>query len=236
LLRLTHTNVVDLEVTAGVFEIYGLSEYLIHLLAPLESKLTAPLQKTYLRALFIHGRVAEFDRYWNWLAASHDLLLEPGRASLSPASRTGRVPSSSNGSPGRTRPTLFHEPHLQLFRIAFTAGWGPYSAADEAYDALKAHSEESAWRVTAHQLRLVVCEQRTKLDEYLTVLGQLCDWKQDRLFDHVRAWRLLASNGLKQEAVESVQKCKTEEKMGRLGAWYVFIEVGTDSTPSQIRP
>jgi len=68
------------------------------------------------------------------------------------------------------------------------------------------------------------------------VLGQLCDWKQDRLFDHVRAWRLLASNGLKQEAVESVQKCKTEEKMGRLGAWYVFIEVGTDSTPSQIRP
>ncbi|MBM3841500.1 MAG: hypothetical protein FJ398_26855, partial [Verrucomicrobia bacterium] len=30
-----------------------------------------------------------------------------GKASLSPASRTGRVPHSSSGSPGRTRPTEF---------------------------------------------------------------------------------------------------------------------------------
>jgi len=32
---------------------------------------------------------------------------EPGRASLSPASQLGRIPSSSSGSPGRTRPTEF---------------------------------------------------------------------------------------------------------------------------------
>ncbi|MBM3837317.1 MAG: hypothetical protein FJ398_05015 [Verrucomicrobia bacterium] len=30
-----------------------------------------------------------------------------GRASLSPASRVGRVPRTSSGSPGRTRPTGF---------------------------------------------------------------------------------------------------------------------------------
>ncbi|MBM3840723.1 MAG: membrane protein insertion efficiency factor YidD [Verrucomicrobia bacterium] len=35
-----------------------------------------------------------------------------GRASLSPASRIGRVPNSLSGSPGRTRPTLFREQFL----------------------------------------------------------------------------------------------------------------------------
>ncbi|MBM3838691.1 MAG: hypothetical protein FJ398_12150 [Verrucomicrobia bacterium] len=38
------------------------------------------------------------------LLPSHD---PDGRASLSPASRVGRVPGTSSGSPGRTRPTGF---------------------------------------------------------------------------------------------------------------------------------
>ncbi|MBM3837197.1 MAG: hypothetical protein FJ398_04405 [Verrucomicrobia bacterium] len=37
------------------------------------------------------------------LPPSHELA----RASLSPASRVGRVPRTSSGSPGRTRPTGF---------------------------------------------------------------------------------------------------------------------------------
>ncbi|MBM3838111.1 MAG: hypothetical protein FJ398_09125 [Verrucomicrobia bacterium] len=40
-----------------------------------------------------------------------------GRASLSPASRSGRVPSKWSGSPGRTRPTDGPSPgrvHLEL--------------------------------------------------------------------------------------------------------------------------
>ncbi|MBM3838088.1 MAG: hypothetical protein FJ398_09010 [Verrucomicrobia bacterium] len=38
------------------------------------------------------------------VSASHE---SDGRASLSPASRVGRVPVTSSGSPGRTRPTGF---------------------------------------------------------------------------------------------------------------------------------
>lgn len=169
LLRLTETNLLDLEVAAGVFEKYGLSEYLIHLLAPLEPNLTPELQKAYLRTLFNNGRVAEFDRFWN------SRMLTNHRA---------------------------QDPELQLYRTAFTAGWGATSPAGLAYDDLKARSEDPKWRVIGHQLRLLVCERWNRLDEYLSVLERLREWKKDRLINHVRAWRLLASNGQRQEAIE----------------------------------
>ncbi|MBM3839508.1 MAG: hypothetical protein FJ398_16365 [Verrucomicrobia bacterium] len=40
-----------------------------------------------------------------------------GRASLSPASRIGRIPGPSSGSPGRTRPTSMGRDQIQLERI-----------------------------------------------------------------------------------------------------------------------
>ncbi|MBM3840731.1 MAG: hypothetical protein FJ398_22770 [Verrucomicrobia bacterium] len=49
---------------------------------------------------WVHGPNARF--------GNRDCSHEPnGRASLSPASPVARVPSTSSGSPGRTRPTWF---------------------------------------------------------------------------------------------------------------------------------
>lgn len=77
LLRLTGTNVVNLELAATIFEQYGLDQYLISLLTPRQTQLTPPLQKAYLRALFNNDRMAEFDRVWHSLEPSSALRNDP---------------------------------------------------------------------------------------------------------------------------------------------------------------
>jgi tetratricopeptide (TPR) repeat protein len=85
LLRLTQTNRVDLELAATIFEKYGLSQHVIDLLAPMENRLTLPLKKTYLLALFSSDRLDEFDRIWRGLEHSEigsDLEIQLYRAAF----------------------------------------------------------------------------------------------------------------------------------------------------------
>lgn len=64
LLRLTQTNVADLEIAAEVLERRGLVEYVPGLIAPSESRLTPALEKLYLKALFETGNHAGFNARW----------------------------------------------------------------------------------------------------------------------------------------------------------------------------
>jgi predicted Zn-dependent protease len=67
LLRLTQTNVADLELTAKAFETYRLNDMLVYTLAPLESQLTPPLHAAYLKALFNRGEISQFANRWERL-------------------------------------------------------------------------------------------------------------------------------------------------------------------------
>jgi hypothetical protein len=60
LLRLTSTNLADLELTARLLQKYDLEDVVIYRLAPLEPELDAPLAVLYLKALFNRGRFSEF--------------------------------------------------------------------------------------------------------------------------------------------------------------------------------
>jgi hypothetical protein len=77
LLRLTQTNLVELELAATVFEKYGIDHYLINLLQPQRTQLTPALQKRYLLALFKDGQLGEFDRFWSSPTRSPDLRNDP---------------------------------------------------------------------------------------------------------------------------------------------------------------
>lgn len=172
LLRLTSTNLADLELSGDVFEKFGLNEYLAGLLSSRESVLTSPLQKIYLRVLFNNGRVADFDRFWK--NHCHEAALAD-------------------------------DPELQLYRSAFEAGWGTPTEAVRAGARLKEKFNDANLRVAARQLDLLVCERRNDVPDFLDGLECLRESKKDRLVDHVRAWRLLASNDRRDEAVSNAR-------------------------------
>jgi len=62
LLRLTSTNLPDLELTVRLFQKYDLQDVVIYKLEPLEGELNAPLAVIYLKALFDRGRFSQFAR------------------------------------------------------------------------------------------------------------------------------------------------------------------------------
>ena len=79
LMKLTSTNMVDVELSARVFEHYGFERLTLYLVDNLTEEPTETLQKAELRALFLEGRVREFGLKWEALsketAASPDLDL-----------------------------------------------------------------------------------------------------------------------------------------------------------------
>ncbi|MHC1764149.1 MAG: hypothetical protein AB9869_07565 [Verrucomicrobiia bacterium] len=69
LIRLTKTNITDLELAGRVLSEFELNEALRYVLAPHRSQLTPPLAAAYLKALFKDGQIAEFGARWNELGA-----------------------------------------------------------------------------------------------------------------------------------------------------------------------
>jgi hypothetical protein len=69
LLKLTETNIVDLELAAKVFEEFKYHETVITLLTPRTNQLTQPLKAIYLKALFNEGRYGAFNARWSALGA-----------------------------------------------------------------------------------------------------------------------------------------------------------------------
>lgn len=67
LIRLTQTNITDLELAGRVLSEFELNEALRYVLAPQRSQLTPPLAAAYLKALFKDGQIAEFGARWNEL-------------------------------------------------------------------------------------------------------------------------------------------------------------------------
>ncbi len=63
-LELAKTNRTDLELAALAMDRYGLSEDVYNLLSPLADELPRSLEAAYLKALFLVGRYAEFNRRW----------------------------------------------------------------------------------------------------------------------------------------------------------------------------
>jgi hypothetical protein len=65
LLRLTHTNQTDLELTDRILEHYGLHTVLLQLLRPMEDRLSPTLAASYLKALFNSGQIDLFRKFWD---------------------------------------------------------------------------------------------------------------------------------------------------------------------------
>jgi tetratricopeptide (TPR) repeat protein len=64
LLRLTHTNATDLELTVRVFEKVGLYDAVVDLLEPRQENLSPAMEAIYLKALFQRGAFDEFGQRW----------------------------------------------------------------------------------------------------------------------------------------------------------------------------
>lgn len=64
LLRLTQTNLADLELVSRTFNRYELGRWTLSVLDKYPGALPDALEKEYLRALFLQGRVEEFARQW----------------------------------------------------------------------------------------------------------------------------------------------------------------------------
>ncbi|MCI0535759.1 MAG: hypothetical protein L0Z50_11090 [Verrucomicrobiales bacterium] len=77
LLRLTGTNVADLELSTEVFEKYRLNDVLLHVLRPLESKFTPSLEAAYLKALFNRGEISQFAYRWEQFQRRRLTLSDP---------------------------------------------------------------------------------------------------------------------------------------------------------------
>jgi hypothetical protein len=114
LLRLTQTNLVELELAATVFEKYGIDHYLISLLKPQQSKLTPPLQKHYLLALFKDGQLGEFDRFWSSPTRSPALLDDPEVRLYRAAFAAGWSPSSASELGGVRLEEYFVDPQWRV--------------------------------------------------------------------------------------------------------------------------
>jgi tetratricopeptide (TPR) repeat protein len=67
LLRLTGTNIVDLELAARVLDQFRYHDIVISLTEPRVKELTPGLAGLYLKALFEQGRVGVFEKRWNTL-------------------------------------------------------------------------------------------------------------------------------------------------------------------------
>ncbi|MBI3414132.1 MAG: hypothetical protein HY043_02240 [Verrucomicrobia bacterium] len=68
LLRLSNTNLLDIELTARVYEKFHFHEWVLELLEPYGQKARPPLDGLYLRALFHAGRIDQFAGLWDQLA------------------------------------------------------------------------------------------------------------------------------------------------------------------------
>ena len=64
LMRLTETNLVDVELSATLYEHFDLDDLTIVTLKPLDKRLTPKLEEYYLRALFNRSRYTEFADRW----------------------------------------------------------------------------------------------------------------------------------------------------------------------------
>jgi len=77
LLRLSKTNIADLELAAKLFEVYRLNDMVVSTLSPLESRLTPPLSAAYLKALFNRGEISHFASQWERLQKSGTKISDP---------------------------------------------------------------------------------------------------------------------------------------------------------------
>lgn len=75
LLRLTGTNLVDLELASEIFLSQGHLDFLISLLEPRKDQLTPSLESCYLKSLFNRGKINAFNLRWNQV--SQKLPLDP---------------------------------------------------------------------------------------------------------------------------------------------------------------
>ena len=64
LLRLSATNLADVELVSQVFERYRLTDLELGMLTPLNHRLSPSLEKAYLKVLFNAGQIKEFARQW----------------------------------------------------------------------------------------------------------------------------------------------------------------------------
>jgi tetratricopeptide (TPR) repeat protein len=64
LMRLTETNLVDLELSAKVYQKYDLDDWTIQALGSVEERLTPFLQGKLLQALFNRDQISRFDELW----------------------------------------------------------------------------------------------------------------------------------------------------------------------------
>jgi tetratricopeptide (TPR) repeat protein len=96
------------------------------------------------------------------------------------------------------------DPELNLYRLAYRAGWGDPDSADALTELEKAaQSGENGDR--AGRLLLRAAAQRNKVDIYTRELERLTARNEASAADHAAYWSLLAGNGRTNEAVNLAQ-------------------------------
>ncbi|MBM3881452.1 MAG: hypothetical protein FJ387_17295 [Verrucomicrobia bacterium] len=169
LLRVTQTNLLDLDLCVGVFEKYGLDLYSVSLLSRLKTDLSPPLQMAYFRALFHSEAMDEFQVYW-------DSFNEPE--------------------------ALFRDDRMRLYRAAFAAGWETDARFPKPIEFLEEYALDPKWEQSASRLLLYVYARQGDAAAYRELLDQLRTRRLDRIVDHLRYWRLLATVGRKADAAK----------------------------------
>lgn len=125
------------------------------------------------------------------------------------------------------------DPELQLYRLAATGGFGPEDKRLPAKLALKDRLLEGENKVTANRLYALVTFERREVDEYLTALRRLEEWRKDRLLEHSRAWVLLSLAGRKEEALKMADQFnrapRTALETSQLAAAYTDLGMMKDA-------
>lgn len=93
------------------------------------------------------------------------------------------------------------DPEVELYRLAYLAGWGDPGEAPAAREALRERREDSEYRGLVGRLRLTVAHQRRDLTAYGEILEGMKEAGLDQPTQHLLYWKLLKEEGHEAEAV-----------------------------------
>ncbi len=126
------------------------------------------------------------------------------------------------------------DPVMTLYRAAATAGFGAAEKAPAAKALLEAHLHDGEFKIVANRLYALLCFERRNADDYLATLRRLEGWRQDRLHDHAKAWRLLNATGRKVDALQMADQFnrapRTAGETSELAAAYAELGMTSDAT------
>ena len=187
LLRLGHTNAVDLVDLARVYTRVGITIRAIQLMEKVPKPWPENLQRVYLIALFKSGDIRGFQRFLK----EHPKLKDQMRAILN-----APLPEHNDLNA-----------EFALVSLAYLAGYAEdFATRREALMKLRSARDNMSTEMLAYDLEFILYITKRDVDRCQQLLGELMRLGRDRVAHHVTFWNLLIAEGRRKEAEQRIQK------------------------------